>query len=67
MIVSRFDDIIRSKTEGSIINDLPFEEFHDLVSSENLNVSEEYEVVKVINRYLNHRKTLPLLEEEDPA
>lgn len=46
------------------MNKLPFEEFYGIISSEDLNVSEEIEVVKVINKYLQHRANLPPSEDE---
>ena len=45
---------------------MPFDEFYDLVSGDDLNVSEEINVVKVITRYLAHKGTFPPLPEEDP-
>jgi hypothetical protein len=67
MIVKRFEDISKSKNGAEFLNKLPFEEFYELISNEELNVSAEMEVVRTICRYLTYRKTLPLLEEEDPA
>ena len=67
MIINRFEEIANSKNGADFLNDLPFDCFFQLISDPELNISEEIQAVKIIDRYLNHRKTLPLLEEEDPA
>lgn len=46
------------------MNKLPFDEFLSIISSEDLNVHDEIEVVKVINKYLTSRSALlPVVEE----
>lgn len=47
--------------------DLPFEYVKNIFSSDDLAVSNEHDLVDVINKYLAHREKLPLLPEEDPS
>lgn len=68
MIVSKFSDISKTKTGSEFLNKLPFEELNALIRDENLNVNNEIEVVKIIKSFIDERKTIvPLLEDEDPA
>lgn len=68
MIVSKFEEIAETKNGTEFLNDLPFDMFLSLIEDPELNVSEEYQVVKAIDRYLNHRRALPQSQddEEDP-
>ena len=64
MIVQRFEEIADTQAGAKFLNELPFEQFLELIDHPELNVNEEIHVVKVIDRYLNHRRALPKSEEE---
>jgi hypothetical protein len=49
------------------LKDLPFEYFMRLCKSDNLNVTNESYIAQLVESYLKHRETLPLLKEEDPS
>lgn len=66
LIVKEFDEIAKSQQGAEFLNKLPFDEFYELVNSDNLNVTEEINVVKIINKYLTHKATFPPLPQEDP-
>mgnify|MGYP001566316986 CR=1 FL=1 len=58
IIVKNYEDISKS-TEGSFfLNDMPYEAFLDFISSDNLEVSDEIDIAKAVNRYINKRNDL---------
>ncbi|CDW80143.1 e3 ubiquitin-protein ligase hectd1 [Stylonychia lemnae] len=59
MLVNQFEAIAETKNGTEFLNDLPFQMFLDLIEDPELNVTEEIQVVRAIDRYLNHRRALP--------
>ena len=56
-----------SSPEGSqFIKNLPVNYFKSLCSSDSLYISEEKFVANLIEKYIEHRSHLPLLDEENP-
>jgi hypothetical protein len=47
--------------------DLPFNYVKNIFSSDDLAVSNEHDLVDLIEKYLAHRDKLPILPEEDPS
>lgn len=48
------------------MRDLPFEAFKSLCAADNLYIQDEKIVVDLIEGYLKHRDTLPILDEDNP-
>lgn len=46
--------------------DLPADAFTSIASADNLYITEESIIIKLVRDYLEHRKELPLLDEENP-
>eukprot|EP00347_Sterkiella_histriomuscorum_P013958 403362705 len=59
MIVHKFEEIAETKNGTEFLNDLPFDMFLQLIEDTELNVTEEYQAVRAIDRYLSHRRALP--------
>jgi hypothetical protein len=49
------------------ILDAPFENVKNIFSSDDLAISNEYDLVSLIEKYLAHRDKLPLLAAENPS
>ena len=64
--MKQFDQIAKTEAGTEFLNKLPFDMFFELITADDLNVSAEMNVVKVITRFLNHKATFPPLKEEDP-
>ena len=45
---------------------LPEEYLRNLLEADGLNLTEEKVIVEILEAFLDHRKDLPLLDEEDP-
>lgn len=67
MLIEQFEEMSANKEGSRFLCDLPFEEFLSLVIDDNLYVKEEIVVVKAIDRYMNHRKELPQINEAQPS
>ena len=46
---------------------MPFNEFYEIIQSNELNTKAEIEVVNLIDGYITHKNKFPILPEEDPA
>ena len=46
---------------------MPFENVKNIFSSDDLAISNEHDLVELLEKYLAHRDKLPLLKEEDPS
>lgn len=66
MLVEHFDEVAKSEEGMEFFSVLPFEPFLKLIRSNDINIESENVVVKLVDTYLNRRKGLPLLAEEDP-
>jgi hypothetical protein len=66
--VKQLEDISRSKEGSQFMNEMPFDAFLDFISHDNIEISEEIDIVKMITKYLQKRNSImPLLPEEDPV
>jgi len=64
MILDKISPITRSEKGMMFLRQLPFEELLALLSKDELAVQSEMEIVKIIDAYIEHRKTLPPLPED---
>jgi len=67
LISKNINMILKDENFNRHMLDLPFEYVKNIFSSDDLAVSNEHDLVDVINKYLAHREKLPLLPEEDPS
>ena len=63
-ILTNFENTIAEQTTA--LKDLPAKEFTQLCHAGALKVSDQTQIVQLVETYLNHRKHLPLLDEENP-
>ena len=59
--------ISQSEQGLNFIKELPVDYFQNLCSADNLYIETEMIVVTLIEEYIKHRDTLPLLDEEKPV
>lgn len=67
LISKNINMILKDENFYRHILDLPFDYVKNIFSSDELAVSNEHDLVNLIEKYLAHRDKLPLLPEEDPS
>ena len=67
LISKNINMILKNERFYEHILDLPFEYVKNIFSSDDLALSNEHDLVSLIEKYLAHREKLPKLPEEDPS
>jgi hypothetical protein len=65
-MVKNFAEISNNPKELKFLMELPADAFTSIASADNLYITDESIVIKLIRDYLDNRKDLPLLDEENP-
>lgn len=66
LIRQNFKSILQSEKGLEFIMSLPFQYIKNICESNQLTIDNENDLVRLLEKYLNHRKDLPLLDEEKP-
>lgn len=66
IMVTNFAAISQNPKGIKFLMDLPADAFTSLISADNLYITDESIVIKLVRDYLDSRKDLPLLDEENP-
>ena len=66
VILENIDQVMGTEKGSKFILNLPFKYMESFCSNNRLNVSSEYALAQLIENYLNHRDSLPPLEEPKP-
>ena len=66
LITQNFQDIERSEKGQEFLKALPESYLKNLLEADKLNVTEEKVIVEILEAFFDHRKDLPLLDEENP-
>jgi hypothetical protein len=67
LICKNINMILKDENFYRHILDMPFNYVKNIFSSDELSVSNEHDLVSLIEKYLIHRDKLPVLPEEDPS
>lgn len=65
-MVINFADISKDEKGLEFLRDLPSDAFKSLCAADNLYIQDEKLVVDLIEGYLKHRESLPILDEDNP-
>jgi hypothetical protein len=67
LIQQNFDEILSNDEGSKFLLNLPIDAFTSICDSNGLNITDEMILINMFEKYLDHRKELPLLKEEDPS